>query len=222
MSTLLLPDQTYGDEFRKNKLKNIDRMNNSGSYHDSLTKSRRTSKTKEVNQSRQRMKISDHMRKSNHRERQLKYRLNQKNDSDSENSLKISEVHYDVISDQLSLYSFSSESGDDEIIGSLSYYQTDPQLVHDGYNQEMARLLKGIKVWETTNGGDNTIIRKQTSHHRNLAGGGSESSTNKKSFHDHKRTTSWDNYRAKQRSKNFLSKNNIRPEFFCQHKHLIG
>ena len=222
MSSLLLPDQTYGDEFSKKKLKNLDQMDNAGSYHNSITKSRRTSTQKELNQNKSKLKNLEKIKRYNHRERQLRYRLNTGEETDSENSLKISDLQNNAIADELSLYSFTSESSDDEMISSLKYFQAEPHLTNDVYNQEMARLLKGIKIWETTNSGDNTIIRKQTSHHRKLAGGGSESSNNKKSFNEHKRTTSWDNYRAKQKSKHFLAKNNIRPEFFCQYKQLIG
>ena len=203
-------------------MKSLDNMDKVGNHHNSTIKIRRASNPKETNQSKPKMKNSDKTKRYSHRERQLRYRLNVEAESDSENSLKISDLNDDVINDELSLYSFTSESGDDEIIDSLSYYQADPQFVNDGYNQEMARLLKGIKVWETSNDGDNTIITKQTSHQRNFGNRGSESSNNKKSFHEHKRTTSWDNYRAKQKSKHFLAKNNIRPEFFCQYKHLIG
>ena len=222
MSSLLLPDQTYGDEFRKKKLKNLDQMDNAGSHHNSITKSRRTSTQKVLNQNKSKLKNLEKIKRYNHRERQLRYRLNTGEETNSENSLKISDLQNNAIADELSLYSFTSESSDDEMISSLKYFQAEPHLTNDVYNQEMARLLKGIKIWETTNSGDNTIIRKQTSHHRKLAGGGSESSNNKKSFNEHKRTTSWDNYRAKQKSKHFLAKNNIRPEFFCQYKHLIG
>ena len=222
MASLLLPDQTYGDEFRKKKLKKFDKIDKTGSYHNSTIESRRTSNQKELSQNKSKVNNLEKMKRYNQRERHLRYRLNTGEESDSENSLKISDLQNNAIADELSLYSFTSESSDDEIIGSLKYFQADPHLTNDVYNQEMARLLKGIKVWETTNSGDNTIIRKQTSHHRTLAGGGSESSNNKKSFNEHKRTTSWDNYRAKQKSKHFLAKNNIRPEFFCQYKHLIG
>lgn len=221
---MLLPDQTYGDEFRKKRLKNLEHMNNVGSYQSTSTRSRRTSKPKEINKKKPKTKNFDKMKRSQNREQELRCRLNHPTDSDSEDSLKISGINDDILDDELSLYSFTSESGDDEIIDSLLYFKTDPQLVNDGYNQEMARLLKGIRVWETTTSvGDNNIIsRKQTSHHQNRFGGGSESSTNKKSFNEHKRTTSWDAYRARQKSKHFLCRNNIRPEFFCQHKHLIG
>ena len=223
MATMLLPDQTYGDEFRKKRLKNLEHMNNVGSYQNTAANSRRSLKPKDINKNKSKIRNSDKMKRCNNRERQLRYRLNDQADSESEDSLEINGVECEVINDEMSLHSFTSESGDDEIIDSLLYFQTDPQLVSDGYNQEMARILKGIKVWETTSGGDNnTISRKQTSHHQNRFGLGSESSTNKKSFNEHKRTTSWDAYRARQKSKHFLSRNNIRPEFFCQYKHLTG
>jgi hypothetical protein len=113
------------------------------------------------------------------------------------------------------LYSFTSDSEEEKYCQKY-INNADPLLQNDGYNQEMSRLLRGIKVWETS--GCDTIIRKQASHH---VGGSESSTTNKKSLH-HRRSTSWDAFRARQKTKHFLSKHNIRPEFFCQYKHFIG
>jgi len=88
----------------------------------------------------------------------------------------------------------------------------------------MSRLLKGIRVWDNNNGGggdhaDHNIIWKHTSHR--VGGNGGECSENKKAIH-HKRSTSLGAFRARQQSKHFLSKHNIGPAFFCQHKSLVG
>ena len=206
MTTSLLPDQTYGDEFRQ-KLKTFEHIN--GARNTINNYSSRTSKANEV---KSKSKIKNSTRnKTARRTRYVNYQLNTEHDSgDSENGFNIK-----FNNDELSLYSFTSDSEEEKYCQKY-INNADPLLQNDGYNQEMSRLLRGIKVWETS--GCDTIIRKQASHH---VGGSESSTTNKKSLH-HRRSTSWDAFRARQKTKHFLSKNNIRPEFFCQYKHFIG
>ena len=205
MSTLLLPDQTYGDEFHngiRNSKQSGDKRNNT------MNNLYRKTKANEI-KNRQRMKNVAKTTGS-HCNLHPKFKLNVPPQSNIENYYKLG-FDDGSVNDNLSVYSFTSES-ENEIFAQT---YADPQFVNDGYSQEMSRLLKGIKVWETTTGGD-TITRKQTSHQV----GGSESSTNKKPL-NHKRSTSCDAFRARQKTKHFLSKNNIRPEFFCQYRHVI-
>ena len=207
MTTLLLPDQTYGDEFHKSLKHRRQCDDKSNNTINNLYRKTKSNETKKRQKTKNMAKF-----KGKCNSLQPEFRLNAVNPkNDIENYYKLG-FDDGSVNDNLSVYSFTSES-ENEI-----FSRADPQFVNDGYSQEMSRLLKGIKVWETTcNTSCDTNTRKQTCHQI----GGSESLTNKNSL-NHNRSTSFDSFRARQNTKKFLSKNNIRPEFFCQYKHMIG
>ena len=67
MATMLLPDQTYGDEFRKKRLKYPEHMNNVGTCQNTTNSSRRVSKPKEINKNKPKIRNTDKMKRSNNR-----------------------------------------------------------------------------------------------------------------------------------------------------------
>ena len=213
MSTFLLPDETYGDEFLNN-LKSTMRWNDD--RRNTINNLYRKTKANEIKNRNRAKKVA--RCKGIRVNLAPKFNMSFKHESsDSENDSQL-RLADGSANDYLSGCSFTSESEEDEKLVSQT------RIINDGYSQEMSRLLKGIRVWETnTSGGgdrvDNNIIWKHTSHR--VGGGGCESSKNKKAM-NHKRSTSLDAFRARQQTKYFLSKHNIGPEFFCQHKSLVG
>ena len=204
MSTLLLPDQTYGDAYRKS----LKPFKHSDIHRNRIISPLKT--TKKANELKCEHKMNNRSKiKSCDNVILPQFRLNEEPES-------VSETYYNVefddrsVNDDASVYSFTSESEEEP---SPNYLPVDSQLGNDGYSQEMSRLLKGIRIWET---GD-SMKRKQNTQHAV----GSDVIENKKAW-SNKRSTSWDAFRSRQKTKQFLSKNNIRPEFFCQHKHFIG
>ena len=213
MSTFLLPDETYGDEFLNN-LKSTMRWNDD--RRNTINNLYRKTKANEIKNRNRAKKVA--RCKGIRVNLAPKFNMSFKHESsDSENDSQL-RLADGSANDYLSGCSFTSESEEDEKLVSQT------RIINDGYSQEMSRLLKGIRVWETnTSGGgdrvDNNIIWKNTC--RRVGGGGCESSKNKKAM-NHKRSTSLDAFRARQQTKHFLSKHNIGPEFFCQHKSLVG
>ena len=213
MSTFLLPDETYGDEFLNN-LKSTMRWNDD--RRNTINNLYRKTKASEIKNRNKAKKVA--RCKGPRVNLAPKFNMPLKHEgSDSENEYQL-RLDDGSANDYLSGCSFTSESEEDEKL----VFQT--RIINDGYSQEMSRLLKGIRVWEkdTSGGGnrtDNNIMWKYTSHRD--GGGDCESSENKKAM-NHKRSTSLDAFRARQQTKHFLSKHNIGPEFFCQHKSLVG
>ena len=213
MSTFLLPDETYGDEFLNN-LKSTMRWNDD--RRNTINNLYRKTKANEIKNRNRAKKVA---RCKGIRENLApKFNMpfkHESSDSENDSQLRLADGS---ANDYLSGCSFTSESEEDEKLVSQT------RIINDGYSQEMSRLLKGIRVWEkdTSGGGnriDKNIIWKHTSHRD--GGGDCESSENKKAM-NHKRSTSLDAFRARQQTKHFLSKHNIGPEFFCQHKSLVG
>ena len=214
MTTFLLPDETYGDEFLNN-LKSTMRRNDD--RRNTINNLYRKTKANEMKNRNKAKKVA--RCKGPRVNLAPKFNMPLKHESsDSENDCRL---RFDdgSANDYLSGCSFTSESEEDEKLVSQT------RIIKDGYSQEMSRLLKGIRVWETVTSGagdrvdNNNIIWKHTTHR--VGGGGCESSENKKAM-NHKRSTSLDAFRARQQTKHFLSKHNIGPEFFCQHKSLVG
>ena len=138
MSTFLLPDETYRDEFLNN-LKSTMRWNDD--RRNTINNLYRKTKANEIKNRNRAKKVA--RCKGIRVNLAPKFNMSFKHESsDSENDFQL-RLDDGSANDYLSGCSFTSESEEDEKLVSQT------RIINDGYSQEMSRLLKGIRVWET-------------------------------------------------------------------------